>query len=624
MIGVAGAGLLFGSVGLLTAFATAPFAGADEAQHTAYALEVAAGRLPELDTAVRAAVPGMPGLPAGCRVPPVEARAAIDLRDVAILPGCARRPGGLSNFDLVYTANHPPLFYLLEAVPLGGGRAAGHPLAGFYGARLLNLAIGVAALVATAALARVLLPARPDLAVAATAFTAVISGFVAVAAQVYNDALAVALITAATAATLTLARRGPSARTLLPVLLLIPAAALSRASGALAAAVLVPAVGAAFALGRAARRVPDLGVPDRAAPARARVEWARDLLLGTAAAAGTAVLTVLAAGWFYLRNIRLYGDPTATGRIADMFPTGAEPRSAREVITSGDFWWFVYRGFFGRQVLLTGAARWVAGCVGLVMVVGLLAAAVRAAGNLRRTTVVSPPGDSPPGDSPRGHVTSDGGTSDGGTSDSRTPDGGMSDDGTSDGVGPATRRRVRRSTAVGVLCWLVAIAQAAVAVATLVGFVAAGGAPFTRYLLPALPLLAVALAGACSALPAARGGLPTSALVTALGITVVVMLGRELARRDPRLAGRNVLGRLHDALAVTAVGSDGALVLLGVLAVLGALGVSLVGLSLVMLGAAEPGNGEKRPARVRADRRPEGARPVEDPDPVPQVGDYSR
>ncbi|CAI7975850.1 conserved membrane hypothetical protein [Frankia sp. Hr75.2] len=563
VLGVAGAGLLFGSVGLLTAFATAPFAGADEAQHTAYALEVADGRLPELDTAVRAAVPGMSGLPAGCRVPPEEARAAIDLREVAILPACARRPGGLSNFDLVYTANHPPLFYLLEAVPLGGGRAAGHPLAGFYGARLLNLAIGIGALVATAALARALLPTRPDLAVAAAAFTAVIGGFVAVAGQVYNDALAVTLITGATVATLTLARRGPSARTLVLLALLIPAAALSRASGALAAAVLVPAVGVAFVLGRGA-------------PGWARAERARTLLLGVAAAVATAALTVLVAGWFYLRNIRLYGDPTATGLIADMFPTGAEPRSVREVLTSGDFWWFVYRGFFGRQALLTGAARWMAVCVGLVTVVGLLAAAVRAARNLRR-------------DSGRGRCDSG-----------------------------------RWSTAVGVLCWLVAIAQAVVAGTTLVGFVAAGGAPFTRYLLPALPLLAVALAGACSALPAARRGLPTSALVTALGITVVVMLGRELARRDPQLAGRNVLGRLHDALAATAVGPDGALVLLSVLAVLGALGVSLIGLSMAMLGAAESRKRTKRPVRVSADRQPEGARPLEDSDPVPQVADYPR
>lgn len=531
MIGLAGAGLLLGSVGLLTAFVTAPFAAADEAQHTAYALEVADGRLPELDTAVRAAVPGMPGLPAGCRVPPEEARAAIDLKEMAILPACARRPGGLSDFDLVYTANHPPLFYLLEAVPLGGGRAAGHPLAGFYAARLLNLAIGIAALVATAALARALLPTRPDLAVAAATLTAVIGGFVVVAAQVYNDALAVALITGATAATLVLARRGPSARTLVPVMLLIPAAALSRASGALAAAVLVPAVAAAFVLGRA---VPDHAVPDHAVPARTRGGRARTLLLGTAVAAGTAALTVLAAGWFYLRNVRLYGDPTATGRIADMFPTGAEPRSAREVLASGDFWWFVYRGFFGRQTLLTGAARWVPVAVGLVMVVGLLAAAVRAAGNLRR---------------------------------------------------PGPGRRFRRSSAVGVLCWLVAIAQAVLAGATLVGFVAAGGAPFNRYLLPALPLLAVALAGACSALPAARRGLPTSALVTTLWITVVVMLGRELARRDPQLAGRNVLGRLHAALAATVVGPDRAPVLLGVLAVLGVLGVFLTALSMARLAS---------------------------------------
>ena len=138
-LGVAGAAVVLSCLGLLVALATPPFAGADEAQHVAYALEVSDGRLPDLYTPVRSAVPGMLGLPAGCQVPAALARSAIESGTTAGLPACAVRDGaGPSVFDLIYTANHPPLFYLLQALPLGWGTGRRPPLAGFDPARGLR------------------------------------------------------------------------------------------------------------------------------------------------------------------------------------------------------------------------------------------------------------------------------------------------------------------------------------------------------------------------------------------------------------------------------------------------------------------------------------------------------
>ncbi|CUU54476.1 4-amino-4-deoxy-L-arabinose transferase [Parafrankia irregularis] len=581
LLGVVAAGLTLSSVGLLGVLATEPFASADEAQHTAYAVEVGEGRLPELDTPVRATIPGMSGLPADCRVDPADVRrAAVEAADrpaddrqaQVSLPACAARDRGFASFEVIYTANHPPLFYLLESVPLRIGRSAGHPLAGFYAARILNLAVGFAALVATASLVRVLVPGRPDLAVAAAAITGAMGGFVAVTAQVYNDALAVTLITAATAATLVLLRRGPSARTLLAVAVLVPAAALSRASGAIAASLLVPMVG--VAVGLAFARGTGLGVGRRPAlggrpePGRRPALW-RSALVGLAAAVTTGLLTVAAAGWFYLRNERLYGDLTATGRIASMFPTGFEERSAWQVVTSEDFWWLVYRGLFGRPKLLLGWPYRVAVGVGLLTLVGLLAAPVRA--GLARA-VARRAGHRAAGDAV-----------------------GVTADGAGCDVGPA-----RGTWVTDLMCWLVAGAQALIAVATLVGFVAAGGASFARYLLPALPMLAVAVAAGCSALPLARRGLPTVLVVGALWCTTIVMLSRELARHDPGLADRDLHGRLRGAIAATAFSPSGASLVVGVLLALAGLGIVLLTLSMSMLAPAAVPRWQVRPARGSA------------------------
>ncbi len=531
MAGVAAAGLIFGSLGLLVAAVVPPFTSADEAQHTAYALELAHGSLPQLDTPVRSRVPGMPGLPANCRASPAQARAAVDARADGLCGVRLGRP--LSNFDLVYTANHPPLFYVVEAVPLGVGGASGHPLAGFRAARVVNVLLGVGVVVATAALCRALLPRRPGVAVGAAAVMGTVGLVVVTSGQIYNDTLAMATVTGLLAVTVALARGGPRPRILAGLAVLGPAAAASRASGAVALVAVVPAVAAAVALHAAGSRVRRAG-------------------RGLAAAGALLALAVAAVGWFYLRNQRRYGDPTASGRIADMFPLGGARPSAWQVLRDGDLWWYVYRGFFGRPTLVTGHAEQVAVGVAVVTGVGLAAAAVRACA--RRPSAGGVFGRSAFG--PGGSGSGSGGA------------------------------------AVG---WFLLAAHCLLVVATLVGYVAAGGASFTRYLLPMAPVLAIGVAASCRALPLGRRGLPTVAVVAAMAACTLVLVGRELAWKRPALATLALPDRLRAAWAIAGPGS--AWVGLSVLAGCAIVGGVLLAVALWKLGdPAVDGRGELRGA----------------------------
>ncbi|KJE23804.1 putative membrane protein (DUF2142) [Frankia torreyi] len=539
--GVAAAGLIFSSLGLLVAAVVPPFTGADEAQHTAYALELAHGSLPQLDTPVRARVPGMPGLPASCRASPAQARAAVDAHADGL---CGVRLGrGLSNFDLVYTANHPPLFYAVEAVPLRTGEASGHPLAGFRAARVVNVLLGVGVVVATAALCRGLLPRRPGVAVGAAAVIGTVGLVVVTSGQIYNDTLAMATVTGLLAVTVALARRGPSPRILAGLAVLGPAAAASRASGAVALAAVVPAVAAAVAL-------------------HTRGSRARRAGRGLAAAGGLLALTVAAVGWFYLRNQRRYGDPTASERIADMFPLGGAHPSIWQVLRNGDLWWYVYRGFFGRPTLVTGHAEQVAVGIAVVTGAGLAAAALRACAR-RRSTGGAP---SPSAADPSGGSGGGGGSSNSGG-----------------GGGGA------------VVGWLLVAGHCLLVVATLVGYVAAGGASFTRYLLPMAPVLAIGVAASCRALPLGRHGLPTLAVVAAMAACTLVLIGRELAWKRPALAPLALPDRLRAAWALGGPGSPR--VGLAVLAAAAIVAAALLAAALGKLGdPAVDGRGQLRGA----------------------------
>ncbi len=211
---------------------------------------------------------------------------------------------------------------------------------------------------------------------------------------------------------------------------------------------------------------------------------------GLAVAGGLAALTFAATGWFYLRNVHRYGDPTAFGRIAAMLPIRGPRPSAQQVVRNPDFWWNVYRGFFGRVSLLTGYAEKMAVGFAIVTGAGVLAAVVRV------LTAQIPAAPAPGSPGPES--------------------------------GPAPRQP--GAWLAGSVVWILLAAHCLLVVATLVGYAAAGGAAFTRYLLPVL------------------------AFVVALALLTLMMITRDLARRNPALAPLTPVDRLRTAWAAEAPG----------------------------------------------------------------------
>ena len=96
--------------------------------------------------------------------------------------------------------------------------------------------------------------------------------------------------------------------------------------------------------------------------------------------AGVAVApAVLLFGWFYVRNVILYGDVGASHYLMDWFgrrPTGG----VIEVLLDGGMWLDIYQALATRSLLsipATGRATFVADVAALVVVAGLVAVAVR-------------------------------------------------------------------------------------------------------------------------------------------------------------------------------------------------------------------------------------------------------
>ena len=290
-VGLAGVLLTFAVLASLQAFTIYPFHPPDEISHVGYALAVSHGDLPTVETPIP-----------GHEIPLLQHR----VNNV--------RPANKT----IWTANHPPLYYLVAAVPLRTGIALDRPLGGIRAARLVNVAISLAGLALTVLLARELLPARPELWVGAAGLAALVPGFVQTSAIVYNDALMFTLTTAALVLMVRMLRRGPTTRGLVLLAVVAAAAALTRATGLLVAAVAAVAVLAAVLL------------HDRR-PARVRV------LLAVAAGGAVALTTVAAAGWFYLRNRTLYGSATGTGVLLQKFSRHARG-TIPQAIVDPSYW----------------------------------------------------------------------------------------------------------------------------------------------------------------------------------------------------------------------------------------------------------------------------------------------
>jgi hypothetical protein len=414
--GLAGAILTFVVLAGLSAWTTPLFAQPDEASHYGYALLVSSGRLPKVTTPIP--TDGVP-----------ELRKLLGPRDQA--------------HRSVWTANHPPLFYAVMAAPLRAGVLVGHPLGALRAARMLSVAIAATGILLLALLVGELVPFRPELMVAAAGVTAIVPSFVAVAGLLYNDSLAFATSTAALLAGVRFLVRGPARGRLAMVAVTASVAALTRASGLVVVGIVGLAVLAAVWRERRAAGLP----------------WRRAALdaAGWGSIVGAAVLA--SAGWFYLRNLSLYGDLTGASALFDQFKR-TSPGSVLEVVRVRSYWINQAKRFWDSTFdheITSGSAAHRVWWVGVLPTMGFAVFAFRRLGRPGRLRSLV--------------------------------------------------RQDPRWIAAGLLVGMLVLLDAMLA-----QFISGGGGPHIRYLFPDLAIIALAAAIGLASLPGGRRGLPAIAL----------------------------------------------------------------------------------------------------------------
>ncbi len=382
----------------VAAFA-APMSEGDEAPHASYAAVVAQGRLPTIYTP-------MP-------------------RDPSSFPGAytAHLGGGSGPRGRIWVANHPPLFYLLGAPVVWLANAVHSQVFALFALRAMNALCTAALALLSGLLARELMPRRPNVILLAAAVTAAMSAVSLLGGTIYNDGLGAALGAWILVLVVRTLRIGLTRRRLLLITALCTALAATRASGLAVVAIAAAGVIAAGLL-----------------PGRGTRSWWRafgpGLLVG-----GVPAVTV---GWFYLRNIALYGDTTASGALLTMF--GRQPRpslltvdGAAPLLGAQWEWLFVQRRMGG-----AAAAEWnhLVNLIGMVIAIGIVL-----------------------------------------------------------GVGFGVARwwragRHRPATAVAgvAVAWGLLVIHVIATLATMVQFLAAGGGSHERYLMPIVPTVAAAAA----------------------------------------------------------------------------------------------------------------------------------
>jgi hypothetical protein len=408
---------------LAIAFSTPSLYGNDERAHLGYVAVLLRGDLPTVDTPI----PVEPGLEVlGASYPD--------------------RPGG-DDRDDVWVANHPPLAHAVAAplVWLGGelGPAWAAPMA----LRVVSSALMALGVLAGVAVADALAPGRPSRSVLVAAVVGLTPMVVSVAALGQTDGAGFVVGTALLAVTLRLVRAGATPQRLGCLVALAVVAALTRVS-------LLPLIGlAALAWLVTERRRPSVAV------------------LGAVLVALTPAVT---AGWFYARNLDLYGDIAGASYLQDKFDRVAGARTV-ELLVRPQLWAGVWQdmwGSFDFGRIGTGGVRVGSSRpdLGTRLVLGGLVAAVAILGALRRLAQGVP--------------------------------------------------HVRRAD---LAVWTIALAWLGVCVVGLASFASGGGTPHPRYLLPAHAVTGALLVAGITAILPLRRAWPT-ALVGLLGINLLLLL----------------------------------------------------------------------------------------------------
>ena len=264
----AGASLFYGSL-------TPRFYPADEQSHTAYAVEIRRGVLPDIDTP---------------------------------LPADLEPPG--SDGARIHVANHPPLFPVLQAAMATTAGWAGVEDAELTAGRALNVLCNLAAVVAVAALGRSMTDSR-RLGVLSAALFAALPALWSLASFGYSDGLGVlATVLVAWAGVRAWKRPGQGSWTLVSTTMVL--AGLSRGSAvgpALAVGALVTAQAWAIVASGGSRWSGDGPNAGRLDTRRVRVARAGQIALRIFGPTG------LIAGWWYIRNTVRFGDPLASTEL---------------------------------------------------------------------------------------------------------------------------------------------------------------------------------------------------------------------------------------------------------------------------------------------------------------------
>ena len=295
-------------ISLMLAALMPPFWGVDERAHAGYVIELANGNLPRIDTEI----PDDPS-----RFPDLSTA-------IAGWEGIGRQ---------IWVANHPPVYYLLSLPFVAVADWLGVPTAGLFAMRVIN-ALGVALTVVVVWwIARELVPGRRTVPLLAAALMASAVTFSRDGAYAYNDGVAGLASALCLLVGIRMLRHGLRRDLLVCATLATTLAAGTKAPAlvAVAACTLMAALAAFVHPAVTQPGSTGTGTSDPATTAttgpgtldpvstgegsRPARRWWR--AAGAAAVVGG--VPALGFGWFYLRNLYLYGDLTAAGVLLEAF-----------------------------------------------------------------------------------------------------------------------------------------------------------------------------------------------------------------------------------------------------------------------------------------------------------------
>jgi hypothetical protein len=398
---------------------------ADEPSHIGYALEIGRGRLPTVDADIPTDDP---------RIARALTGKDADHRDI-------------------WTANHPPLFYAIAALPVRLGLRQPPPyLSALRLVRLIPIMFASLAIVLVALLAWELVPGRPQVAVAAAGLSAMTPALIGASGAFYNDSLAFLTSTATLLAAVVLVRRGPTWQRLAILTVASATTALTRTSGLAVVGVAGLAVLGAVWL-------------------HADGPWRRRALRSVGWAGALGVVVAATSGWFYLRNLHLYGDLTGADVLFTKFERIRAGSTVGTLLTP-EFWSLLARRMLDYASYQLGRASrpWL-GIAVVPVVIGLGVVLLRR----------------------------------------------------------ARHRLLPKALGPRLLSWSLLVLLTAAMVVAVADFTARGGNLHGRYLLPALGPLATAAALGLGALPTGRRGVPTSLALASLACLNVVVLNHYLS-----------------------------------------------------------------------------------------------